>query len=75
MEGPTLAGRIAQGPLPYQDALDIARQIAEALEYAHDRGVVHRDLKPADITLTPEGRVKASRCVISGWQKPLQERQ
>ena len=58
VEGPTLAERIAQGPIPHVEALPIARQIAEALEYAHERGVVHRDLKPANIKVTPEGRVK-----------------
>jgi Tol biopolymer transport system component len=46
------------GPLPLDDALSIARQIVEALESAHDRGVVHRDLKPANIKITPEGVVK-----------------
>jgi Tol biopolymer transport system component/predicted Ser/Thr protein kinase len=56
VEGPTLADRIAQGPL--DEALPIARQIAEALEYAHERGIIHRDLKPANIKLTPESRVK-----------------
>ncbi|HEV2245213.1 MAG TPA: protein kinase, partial [Terriglobia bacterium] len=44
--------------LPYHDALPIARQIAEALEYAHERGVIHRDLKPANVKITPEGTVK-----------------
>jgi serine/threonine-protein kinase len=58
VEGPTLAERIGRGPLPLAEALAIARQIAEALEWAHERGVVHRDLKPANIKLTPEGRVK-----------------
>jgi len=58
VEGPTLAERIAQGPMPLDEALPIARQIAEALEYAHDRGIVHRDLKPANIKVTLEGRVK-----------------
>src|SRR5215831_6229971 len=58
VEGPTLAERIARGALPMEDALSIARQIAEALEYAHERGVVHRDLKPANIKVTTEGRVK-----------------
>jgi serine/threonine-protein kinase len=58
VEGPTLAERIAQGPVPLDEALPIARQIAEALEYAHERGVVHRDLKPANVKITPEGRAK-----------------
>jgi len=57
-EGPTLADRIAAGDLPAGEALSIAGQIAEALEYAHERGVIHRDLKPANIKITPEGRVK-----------------
>src|SRR5438034_11672384 len=56
--GPTLAERIAQGPIPLDEALPIARQIAEALEYAHEKGIIHRDLKPANIKVTPEGKVK-----------------
>ncbi len=47
VEGPTLADRIAQGPIPVDEALPIAKQIAEALEAAHEAGVIHRDLKPA----------------------------
>jgi eukaryotic-like serine/threonine-protein kinase len=47
-----------RGALPCQDALPIAKQIAEALEYAHERGVIHRDLKPANVKITPEGAVK-----------------
>ena len=58
VEGPTLAERIAEGPVPVDQALPIARQIAEALEAAHERGVVHRDLKPANIKLRPDGTVK-----------------
>src|SRR5256885_12965700 len=58
VEGPTLADRIAQGPVPLEEALPVARQIAEALEYAHEKGIIHRDLKPANVKVTPEGRVK-----------------
>ncbi len=58
IEGPTLAERIAQGPIPVEDALKIALQMAEGLEAAHEKGVIHRDLKPANIKITPEGQVK-----------------
>ena len=58
VEGPTLADRIAQGPIPVDEALPIAKQIAEALEAAHEQGVIHRDLKPANIKLKPDGTVK-----------------
>ncbi len=56
--GPTLAERIAEGPLPVAEALAIARQIAAALEAAHEHGVIHRDLKPANIKVTDDGVVK-----------------
>ena len=58
VEGPTLADRIAQGAMPIEDALPIARQIAEALEAAHEAGVIHRDLKPANIKVREDGTVK-----------------
>ena len=58
IEGPTLADRIAEGPVPVDEALAIATQIAEALEAAHERGIVHRDLKPANVKLRPDGTVK-----------------
>ena len=58
VEGPTLADRIKQGPIPLDEALPIAKQIAEALEAAHEQGVIHRDLKPANIKVREDGTVK-----------------
>ena len=58
VEGPTLADRIKRGPIPLDEALPIAKQIAEALEAAHEAGVIHRDLKPANIKVREEGTVK-----------------
>jgi hypothetical protein len=58
VEGPTLGERLRGGPLPITEALRIARQIADALEAAHERLVVHRDLKPQNIKVKPDGTVK-----------------
>ena len=58
VEGPTLAERIKQGPIPVDEALPIAKQIAEALEAAHEAGVIHRDLKPANVVVKDDGTVK-----------------
>jgi eukaryotic-like serine/threonine-protein kinase len=58
VEGPTLAERLAAGPLQFAEALRIARHIAEALEEAHDKGIIHRDLKPQNIKAAPDGKVK-----------------
>jgi Tol biopolymer transport system component len=58
VEGQDLAQRLEAGPIPVEESLAIARQIAEALEAAHERGVIHRDLKPANIKVDPDGVVK-----------------
>jgi Tol biopolymer transport system component len=58
VEGEDLKERLAKGPIPVGETLEIAEQIAEALEEAHGKGIVHRDLKPANVKLTPEGKVK-----------------
>jgi serine/threonine protein kinase len=70
VEGPTLSERIASTPVPVEDALPIARQIADALEYAHERGIIHRDLKPANVKLTQDGNVKV---LDFGLAKALQD--
>ncbi|HEY5622396.1 MAG TPA: protein kinase [Gammaproteobacteria bacterium] len=81
VEGPTLADRIAEGPLSVDDTLSVALQIADALEAAHSQGIVHRDLKPANVKLRPDGTVKVldfgiskaleSENLASGLQSPV----
>jgi len=58
VDGEDLSERIRRGPIFMDEALEMARQIAEALEEAHGRGIVHRDLKPANIRLAPGGKLK-----------------
>jgi len=58
VEGETLAERIQRGPIRVAEALEIGKHICEALEAAHEKGVVHRDLKPANVKITTDGRVK-----------------
>ena len=56
--GETLQERVAKGPLPVEEALEVCRQISEGVEAAHEKGVIHRDLKPANVKVTPKGKVK-----------------
>ena len=58
VEGETLGSHLKTGPVAVEDALDIAKQIAEALEAAHEQGVIHRDLKPANVMIREDGTVK-----------------
>jgi eukaryotic-like serine/threonine-protein kinase len=56
--GETLAERVARGPLPLREALALGRQVAEGLEAAHEKGIVHLDLKPSNVKITPDGKAK-----------------
>jgi len=58
VEGPTLADQIAHGPMSLDDALPIAKQIADAIEAAHEQGIIHRDLRPANVSVSTKGLVK-----------------
>ena len=58
VEGDTLADRLKHGAIPVEESLKLALQIAEALEAAHEKGVIHRDLKPLNIKVTPDGKIK-----------------
>jgi eukaryotic-like serine/threonine-protein kinase len=71
VEGPTLAGRIAQGPIPVDEALPLAKQIAEALEAAHEQGIIHRDLKPANVKVRPDGTVKVLDFGLAKAMEPV----
>ena len=74
IEGPTLADRVAEGPIPINQALMVARQITEALEAAHEQDVIHRDLKPANIKLRPNGVVKVLDFGLAKLAQPADSR-
>jgi serine/threonine protein kinase len=71
VEGETLQEILRRGPIPFDEALGLAKQIAEALEVAHEKGIIHRDLKPANIKVTPDGQIKV---LDFGLAKALDER-
>ena len=58
VEGESLQARIEAGPLPLKDALDLARQVADGLQAAHEKAIVHRDIKPGNLLITPKGQLK-----------------
>ena len=66
VEGATLGELIRQGAMPLEEALEIARQIADALEAAHETGIIHRDLKPANIKIKSDGTVKVLDFGLAG---------
>jgi hypothetical protein len=67
-EGPTLADRLVRGALPLTEAVNVARQIAEALAAAHEQGVIHRDLKPTNVKVRPDGIVKVLDFGLATWR-------
>ena len=71
VEGEDLSKRIARGPIPIDEALPIAKQIAEALAAAHEQGIIHRDLKPANIRVRSDGTVKVLDFGLAKTMEPL----
>src|SRR5205814_3169298 len=73
LEGESLRGRLHGGALPARKAVDYARQIAEGLGAAHDKGIVHRDVKPDNLFITSDGRVKILDFGIAKLTQPSVE--
>jgi Tol biopolymer transport system component/tRNA A-37 threonylcarbamoyl transferase component Bud32 len=74
VEGETLADRLTRGPVPVDEALPIAKQIAEALHAAHEHGIIHRDLKPANVKVNPDGAVKILDFGLAKAMEPVTSR-
>ena len=74
VEGDNLAQRLARGAIPIDEALPIARQIADALEAAHEQGIIHRDIKPANVKVRPDGTVKVLDFGLAKALDPGRER-
>jgi non-specific serine/threonine protein kinase len=73
VSGRTLAEILRDGPLPAADVLSLARQIGEALLEAHDRGIVHRDVKPSNIMVSERGRVKVLDFGVAKYAPPVRD--
>jgi len=74
VEGQTLSERLKAGPMPVEEALRVGKQMSEAIEAAHERGVIHRDLKPANVMITPEGKLKVLDFGLAKAMVPVNER-
>ncbi|MEJ2086750.1 MAG: serine/threonine-protein kinase, partial [Acidobacteriota bacterium] len=72
LEGQTLRELLLDGPLPPRKALEYARQTANGLSAAHEKGIAHRDLKPDNLMITPKGRVKILDFGLAKWTSPAE---
>jgi serine/threonine-protein kinase len=71
LEGESLSARVARGPIPWRDAVDLVMSVAEGLTAAHAKGLIHRDLKPDNVFLTSDHRVKLLDFGVARWKGPF----